>query len=79
MHVGLGAFFQNPGRARSDAEVWRQGLDIAGRAELMGFDSVWFRDHVVYRLPYEPIARVLAPVTVRPWLTAILSLWVASA
>jgi len=29
------------------------------------------RDHVVYRLPYEPLASVLAPVTVRPWLTAI--------
>ena len=28
-------------------------------------------DHVVYRLPYEPVAGVLAPVTVRPWLSAI--------
>ncbi|HEY7694272.1 MAG TPA: SRPBCC family protein [Gaiellaceae bacterium] len=28
-------------------------------------------DHVVYRLPYEPLAALLAPVTVRPWLTAI--------
>jgi hypothetical protein len=28
-------------------------------------------DHIVYRLPYEPLAGVLAPVTVRPWLTAI--------
>jgi ligand-binding SRPBCC domain-containing protein len=28
-------------------------------------------DHVVYRLPYEPLASLLAPVTVRPWLTAI--------
>lgn len=28
-------------------------------------------DHVVYRLPCEPIAGVVAPVTVRPWLTAI--------
>jgi ligand-binding SRPBCC domain-containing protein len=27
--------------------------------------------HVVYRLPYEPLAGVLAPVTVRPWLTAL--------
>ena len=45
MHVGLGAFFQNPGRARSDADVWRQGLGIAGRAEPMGFDSVWSAEH----------------------------------
>jgi ligand-binding SRPBCC domain-containing protein len=29
------------------------------------------RDRVVYRLPYEPLAGLLAPVTVRPWLTAI--------
>ena len=28
-------------------------------------------DHVVYRLPYEPLASLLAPVTVRRWLTAI--------
>ena len=28
-------------------------------------------DHVVYRLPYEPLAGLLAPVTVRRWLTAI--------
>ena len=28
-------------------------------------------DHVVYRLPYEPITGVLAPITVRPWLSAI--------
>jgi ligand-binding SRPBCC domain-containing protein len=28
-------------------------------------------DHVAYRLPYEPLAGVLAPVTVQPWLSAI--------
>jgi ligand-binding SRPBCC domain-containing protein len=28
-------------------------------------------DHLVYRLPYEPLAGLLAPVTVRPWLTEI--------
>ncbi len=28
-------------------------------------------DHVAYRLPCEPFAGLLAPVTVRPWLTAI--------
>ena len=28
-------------------------------------------DHVVYQLPYEPLAGLLAPVTVRPWLAAI--------
>lgn len=45
MHVGTGAFFQNPGHARSDAEVWRQGLEIAGMAEPLGFDSVWSAEH----------------------------------
>jgi len=29
------------------------------------------RDRVVYRLPYEPVAGLLAPLTVRPWLRAI--------
>jgi len=28
-------------------------------------------DHVVYRLPFEPLAGLLAPVTVRSWLSAI--------
>ena len=28
-------------------------------------------DHVLYRLPFEPLAGVVAPVTVRRWLTAI--------
>jgi len=28
-------------------------------------------DRVVYRLPYEPLAGLLAPLTVRPWLTMI--------
>jgi ligand-binding SRPBCC domain-containing protein len=26
---------------------------------------------VIYRLPYEPLSGLLAPVTVRPWLQAI--------
>lgn len=29
------------------------------------------RDRVVYQLPYEPLAGLLAPVTVGPWLSAI--------
>ena len=45
MHVGMGTFFQNPGRARSDADVWRQGLELAGAAEPLGFDSVWSAEH----------------------------------
>ena len=45
MHVGVGAFFQNPGRARPDAEIYRQGLEIADAAEPLGFDSVWSAEH----------------------------------
>lgn len=45
MHVGLGTFFQNPGRSRPDHEVWRQGLELAAAAEPMGFDSVWSAEH----------------------------------
>ncbi len=29
------------------------------------------RDHLVYRLPYEPLAGLFAPITVQPWLTEI--------
>lgn len=38
-------------------------------AEVDGGTEIY--DHVVYRLPCEPLAGVVAPVTVRPWLTAI--------
>jgi alkanesulfonate monooxygenase SsuD/methylene tetrahydromethanopterin reductase-like flavin-dependent oxidoreductase (luciferase family) len=41
----MGTFFQNPGRARSDADVWRFGLELAGAAEGQGFDSVWTAEH----------------------------------
>jgi ligand-binding SRPBCC domain-containing protein len=34
-------------------------------------DGTEIYDHVVYRLPYEPMTGLLAPVTVRPWLAAI--------
>jgi len=34
-------------------------------------DGTEIYDHVVYRLPYEPLAGLLAPVTVRRGLTAI--------
>jgi alkanesulfonate monooxygenase SsuD/methylene tetrahydromethanopterin reductase-like flavin-dependent oxidoreductase (luciferase family) len=45
MHVGMGTFFQNPQRLRSDGDIWRQGLEIAGSAEPLGFDSVWGAEH----------------------------------
>src|SRR2546428_2400772 len=45
MHVGYAPAFQNPGNARSDAEVYRQELRLAEMAEPLGFDSVWSVEH----------------------------------
>jgi alkanesulfonate monooxygenase SsuD/methylene tetrahydromethanopterin reductase-like flavin-dependent oxidoreductase (luciferase family) len=45
MHVGMGVFFQNPGRRLSDREVWRDGTALADLAEPLGFDSVWGAEH----------------------------------
>ena len=45
MHVGLSIFLQNPGRERSDREVWAHELAIADQAESLGFDSVWAAEH----------------------------------
>ncbi len=45
MHVGYGVYFQNPGNALSDAEVYREELRMAEMAEPMGFDSVWSVEH----------------------------------
>ncbi len=45
MHVGYAPVFQNPGNARSDAEVYREELRIAEMAEPLGFDSIWSIEH----------------------------------
>ncbi|HUA54905.1 MAG TPA: LLM class flavin-dependent oxidoreductase [Candidatus Sulfotelmatobacter sp.] len=45
MHVGMGVFFQNPGRRLSDHAVWRHGTALADLAEPLGFDSVWGAEH----------------------------------
>lgn len=45
MHVGFGPLFQNPGKALSDAEVYRQELRLATMAEPLGFDSIWSVEH----------------------------------
>src|SRR2546423_11010584 len=41
----MGTFFQNPGHARPDGEIWRQGLEMADAAEPLGFESVWTSEH----------------------------------
>lgn len=45
MHIGLGLTMQNLDGRVADAEVYRQELALAARAEGVGFDSVWFSEH----------------------------------
>ncbi len=45
MQVGLAAIFQNPGKARSDLEVYQNDLRLASMAEDLGFDSIWGVEH----------------------------------
>jgi alkanesulfonate monooxygenase SsuD/methylene tetrahydromethanopterin reductase-like flavin-dependent oxidoreductase (luciferase family) len=45
MHVGLGLTFQNLKDQVTDTEVFRHEMQLAVRAEPMGFDSVWTPEH----------------------------------
>src|SRR5882724_6209406 len=45
MHVGMAAVFQNPGKARTDREVYTGELRLADLAEPLGFESVWGVEH----------------------------------
>src|SRR4051812_37012894 len=45
MHAGLSLIFQNLDGHLTDAEVYRNELDLARRAEDVGFDSVWTPEH----------------------------------
>ncbi|MBI3029975.1 MAG: LLM class flavin-dependent oxidoreductase [Candidatus Rokubacteria bacterium] len=45
MHVGLATVFQNPKKARSDLEVYRNELRLADLAEPLGFESIWGVEH----------------------------------
>jgi alkanesulfonate monooxygenase SsuD/methylene tetrahydromethanopterin reductase-like flavin-dependent oxidoreductase (luciferase family) len=45
MHVGMAAVFQNPGKARSDRDVYVNELRLAELAEPLGFESVWGVEH----------------------------------
>ena len=45
MHVGMAAIFQNPGKARSDFDVYRSDLKLAEMAEPLGFESIWSVEH----------------------------------
>lgn len=45
MHVGMGVIFQNPGKERTDREVYEADMALAEAAEPLGFDSVWTVEH----------------------------------
>jgi alkanesulfonate monooxygenase SsuD/methylene tetrahydromethanopterin reductase-like flavin-dependent oxidoreductase (luciferase family) len=45
MHVGMATIFQNPGRRRTDRDVYREELRLADLAEPLGFDSIWSVEH----------------------------------
>lgn len=45
MHTGLGLNFQALDGKLSDADVYRQELALAARAESDGFDSIWTPEH----------------------------------
>ncbi len=45
MHVGMATIFQNPGRARTDREVYQNELRLADLAEPLGFESIWGVEH----------------------------------
>ena len=45
MHAGLSLIFQNLDGVMSDADMFRQELALAARAEEAGFDSVWTPEH----------------------------------
>jgi alkanesulfonate monooxygenase SsuD/methylene tetrahydromethanopterin reductase-like flavin-dependent oxidoreductase (luciferase family) len=41
----MAAVFQNPGKARTDREVYRNELRLADLAEPLGFESIWGVEH----------------------------------
>ncbi|MEX2237275.1 MAG: LLM class flavin-dependent oxidoreductase [Dehalococcoidia bacterium] len=45
MHVGMSVVFQNPVRARSDYDVYKDELVLADLAEPLGFESIWGVEH----------------------------------
>ena len=45
MHVGMAAVFQNPRRALTDRDVYRNDLRLADLAEPLGFESIWGVEH----------------------------------
>ena len=45
MQVGMASIFQNPGKSRTDREVYTSELRLADLAEPLGFESIWGVEH----------------------------------
>jgi alkanesulfonate monooxygenase SsuD/methylene tetrahydromethanopterin reductase-like flavin-dependent oxidoreductase (luciferase family) len=45
VHIGFGPQFANLDGRLSDADAYRRDLELAARAEAVGFDSVWTSEH----------------------------------
>ena len=45
MHVGMSTVFQNPGKHKSDYDVYRNELRLADLAEPLGYESIWGVEH----------------------------------
>src|SRR6266536_517995 len=71
MHVGMSAFFQNPGNRLSDHAVYRHETAMADLAEPLGFDSYTMCPNVAQFLTYMAgrtrRAQLGSMVMVLPW------------
>jgi len=81
VHVGIGIIFQNPGKTRTDQEVYENELRLADLVEPLGFESVWTVEHhfTDYTMCPDPIqfltwmaartttAKLGSMVVVLPW------------
>ena len=45
MHVGYSAFFQNLTNKLTDHQVYQNTVELADKAEPLGFDSIWAAEH----------------------------------
>ena len=57
--------------ARPDAQSDGQPAAASDRGLTAVDGGTQIHDHVLYRLPFEPLAGLVAPLTVRRWLGAI--------
>ena len=63
--TGLFVALQNPGRTRTDAELYRNEIVLSDQAEPLGYDSIWFPEH--HFTGYSICANPLLLVAYMPW------------